>query len=453
MKVRVVVLSIALAAQLCASDAGNEGKGNPSPSQSPTVANVGTPMVDWSPANLLPSWLTLGGQIRGRFEIPSGTSIINNAMDGYYASRLRVTLGIQPTSWLRFYAEAQDARTAGYNSPVAPTTLYNPIDVRQLYFSVSHKEEGYVPLSLRAGRQELSFGGERLIGPADWGMSRTFDAVDLTMGDGNHKVDLFAGSAVLIDDTRLDRHKPGEHFYGAYGSWKNPLPHLNLEPYVLFKTNKLVKSETSKIGDGLVMSPGIRAFGALPLRFDYVGEGIVQRGSYSSDKVVAHAYSGVLGWTVLNTSMKPRLSVEYSYASGDAGNKDGLRNTFDQFYPSNHGYYGMIDQFGWKNLKNFRTGFDLQPLRKFKLRTDYNTFNLANVKDSLYGSSGTSVVLNRAATSSRIGEEINTVGLYQWSKIWKFGAGFGHLFEGAYLKQSKADFGYSYPYVMFVGSF
>jgi len=41
----------------------------------------------------------------------------------------------------------------------------------------------------------------------------------------------------------------------------------------------------------------------------------------------------------------------------------------------------------------------------------------------------------------------------QWTKIWKFGAGYGHLFAGEYLKQSKASFGYSYPYVMFVGSF
>jgi hypothetical protein len=45
------------------------------------------------------------------------------------------------------------------------------------------------------------------------------------------------------------------------------------------------------------------------------------------------------------------------------------------------------------------------------------------------------------------------VALYQWSKIWHFGAGYGHLFAGEYLKQSKAAFGYTYPYLMFVGNF
>ena len=121
-------------------------------------------MIDWSPAQSLPSWFSLGGEFRGRFEMPSGTCLIKNSSDGYYASRLRVKLGIQATSWLQFFAEAQDARTAGYNSPVAPTTLYNPIDVRQLYFAISHKEDNAVVWSFRAGRQELAFG----IATFDW---------------------------------------------------------------------------------------------------------------------------------------------------------------------------------------------------------------------------------------------------------------------------------------------
>jgi hypothetical protein len=62
-------------------------------------------------------------------------------------------------------------------------------------------------------------------------------------------------------------------------------------------------------------------------------------------------------------------------------------------------------------------------------------------------------VLNRNATSSHIGAEVNAVALYQWSKIWKFGAGYGRLFAGSYLKQSQDDFSYNYPYLMFVGSF
>ena len=131
--------------------------------------NSATPAVryleNWTPAENLPPWLQLGGQIRGRVEGPSGTSLVNNSSDADDASRIRVDFGIKPVSWLRFFAEAQDARTEGYNSPIAPSTLYDPLDLRQAYIDLRTK--GPVTLELRAGRQELAFGGERLIGPAD----------------------------------------------------------------------------------------------------------------------------------------------------------------------------------------------------------------------------------------------------------------------------------------------
>ncbi|MGB6942668.1 MAG: alginate export family protein [Bryobacteraceae bacterium] len=437
----IALAALTVAGQLGAAD----------DSGTPAAVDTGTAILDSSPFENLPPWIQIGGQIRGRFEGVSGTSIINNSPDNYYASRLRIELGFKPTSWLRFFAQGQDTRVGAYNKSPAPSTLYDPLDLRQGYVELNF--EGKTSVRFRAGRQEMAFGAERLIGPADWGISRTFDALDLTLSAGRAKVDLIAGSAVLIDPTRFDPHKPGEHLYGAYGSLRRVLPGVNIEPYLLFKQTLNVKSETGALGDALVISPGARVFGTAPGRIDYTVEVVAQRGSYSSDKVRALGDSAVAGWTLFDVAVKPRLSVEYNYASGDATAKDGERNTFDQFYPSNHSYYGMIDQFGWKNMKNARAGFDFLPLKKLKVRTDFNEFYLATIQDGLYNSSGTAVVLDRKATSSHIGSETNTVGLYQYSKVWKFGAGFGHLFAGEYLKESKVGFGYTYPYVMLLGNF
>jgi hypothetical protein len=85
------------------------------------------------------------------------------------------------------------------------------MDLRQGY--VEFDLEGIAPARLRVGRQELAFGGERLIGPADWGMSRTFDAIDLSLSHGRATLDLLAGSAVLWTPAAATGHKPGEHFY------------------------------------------------------------------------------------------------------------------------------------------------------------------------------------------------------------------------------------------------
>jgi hypothetical protein len=228
---------------------------------------------------------------------------------------------------------------------------------------------------------------------------------------------------------------------------------MSVEPYLLFKQNLSVMSEIGPVGDALVASPGVRVLGKTPGRFDYTAEYVGQHGYYSTDRISASAASGVLGWTVKQGGWQPRLSTEFNYASGDNTSKDGTRNTFDQFYPSNHGYYGMMDQFGWKNMKNYRAGFDFIPATKLKIRGDFNEFYLATTQDGLYNSSGSSIVLNRQATSSHVGSEINTVALYQWTKIWKVGAGLGRFYAGEVLKESKYNFGYTYPYVMFVGTF
>jgi hypothetical protein len=415
------------------------------------AAAGGTSFLNSSPFWNLPKWLQISGQIRGRAEFPSGTSLTNATSGEYYLSRIRLDLGIKPTEWLRFFAQTQDARVAGYQVSPAPSTVDNPIDLRQAYVELGG--EVAHGIAVRVGRQELAFGGERLIGPADWGMSRTFDSVDLSFAKGTTKLDLFAGSAVTVDPNRFDRHKAGEHFYGAYGSSKRFGPTLNIEPYILFKQTLLVKSENGRLGDGLVTSPGVRVFGKIPKNFDYIAEVVVQRGTYSADRVAAVGQSYVLGWTIPGVDFAPRISAEYDDASGDAKAKDGSRNTFDQFYPSNHSYYGMFDQFGWKNLKNARTGLDCLVSKKLKVRADFNEFYLATIQDGLYNSSGSSVVLNRKATSSHIGSSLGGVALYQWTKIWKFGAGYSHFVAGGFLKQSNTGLGYNYPYVMFVGSF
>jgi hypothetical protein len=184
-----------------------------------------------------------------------------------------------------------------------------------------------------------------------------------------------------------------------------------LEPYVLFKQTLLIKSEAGTLGDALVTSPWVPITGKLRGGFDYTGEGLVQHGSYSTDRVSARAGTVSMGWMAAVVSWMPRLNVEYNYASGDPGAKDGNRNTFDQFYPSNHSYYGMIDQFGWKNMKNYRFGMDFVVRKQLKVRGDFNEFYLATTQDSLFASSGSSAVLNRKADSAHAGSGIGGVAL------------------------------------------
>ena len=128
-----------------------------SPGDSGTPAPTATPggqvMVDLPPSQYMPKWLKIGGQIRGRFENTSGTSLLNSSSDAYYLSRIRINVAVNPTPWLRFFVQAQDARVAAYNTAPASTTYYNPMDLRQGYVEMNY--EGAVSAKFRAGRQEL----------------------------------------------------------------------------------------------------------------------------------------------------------------------------------------------------------------------------------------------------------------------------------------------------------
>src|SRR5215470_6269433 len=126
-----VALIAALTPSVWADDPGvASASGKPS---------AGLVMIDAPPGQYMPAWLQVGGQIRGRFEKPSGTSLLNSGSDAYYLSRIRVDLAVKPTRWLRLFVQAQDARVGAYNIAPASTTYYNPMDLRQAYVELNHE--------------------------------------------------------------------------------------------------------------------------------------------------------------------------------------------------------------------------------------------------------------------------------------------------------------------------
>ena len=79
---------------------------------------------------------------------------------------------------------------------------------------------------------------------------------------------------------------------------------------------------------------GARFLGKLPANFDYNIEAAGQTGSVGDDDIRAMAAHAALGYTLTNFKKKPRLVLEYNYASGDETPGDGVQQTFDQLYPT-----------------------------------------------------------------------------------------------------------------------
>jgi hypothetical protein len=120
------------------------------------------PVVESNPFCFFHEQLCFDVQERARVEIRDNNFDFFNghndaADDTFVLQRFRLGVLWKPTSWLRFYAQGQDAREIDSKRPNIPGALGaegdDNFDLRQAYVELG--APGF-PLSLRAGRQLLA---------------------------------------------------------------------------------------------------------------------------------------------------------------------------------------------------------------------------------------------------------------------------------------------------------
>ena len=172
-----------------------------------------------------------GGTLRIRYEIKDNFAIPGNlgsvdfrdhgadVDNAYLMERIRFHAGYTQ-SWWGVYVQGQsslvqgDERFAYTNFPVVAGTVTrkgdgpesDTIDLRQAFVTLGNQKE--FPLSLKAGRQELIYGEERLIGTAPWNnITRVFDAAKLRWQTPRpENMDLRMSSILRPPQARTTRH-------------------------------------------------------------------------------------------------------------------------------------------------------------------------------------------------------------------------------------------------------
>ena len=423
--------------------AARAGAQTPPPSTTPPASPP--PFVNRA-NDALPDWLRVRGELRERVEGATGIGFADGREDGYWLSRLRLETTIAPHPVLSFNVQVQDARVADKDIGSTASPFRGPFDVRAAYAELGARGAQF---SGRIGRQELAFGEQRLLGHLNWtNTARTFDAGRLTWRRNGVQVDAFAASVVTIRQDELDRSGSGNRLVGSYGSLTRLVPKQTVEPYVIWRRDRDVRSEPGPLGTLHQTTVGFRWNGRLPWRFDHGVEMALQRGSVGSDSVDAWAGHWLLRKT-LGGPAALRVIGEYNLASGDKDPTDGTRQTFDQLYPTGHDKYGLADLVGWRNIRHARTGVELTLLRTLQVTTSYHSWWLAERGDALYAASG--AVVTRAAggaAGSHVGQEVDVQLARPLTNQLQVSGGYAYLFPGAYLKAATPGHGYGYPYVM-----
>lgn len=394
----------------------------------------------------LPKWLRLRGEFRERFEGFSNAGFVEGRDDLYALSRFRFNATVTPHPVLAFHVQAQDARVADKTVGSAGAPFKGTLDLRLSFADIGSARS---PVVVRVGRQELVYGEQRLLGHVSWlNTARTFDGVKAMVKGKKVSLDVFATSVVRILDKEFDKSGSGNMFLGAYATTGAVVPKSTLEPYVFFRGDRNIRTETGTTGDLRATTIGARWVGRLPRGLDYGVEMAAQTGSAGSDTV--RAWGG--HWQLRETfpgKAKVALTAEYNYGSGDEDPTDGTRGTFDQLYPTPHDKYGLADQFGWKNLHHVRAGFDVTPVKGWPVMANYHTWWLAEARDGIYAASSALFLRAAAGAADRhVGQEIDVQVTRNITPQLQIAGGYAHIFTGPFLKQVSPGKSYSAPYVM-----
>jgi len=376
------------------------------------------------------------------YDFSSLTRTIND--DSWLLNRFRLSMQLQPAEWLTFYVQGQDAREIDSDRADMPGVLSaegdNPFDLRQAYVEIGDGKS--FPLSLKVGRQVLLYGDQRLIGPLEWSnISRTFDAVKLRYtGNNGLWVDAFVSSVVVIDRFGMDDSDKDSLLSGLYAH----IPTSGIQDTEFYA---LYFDDTNRNDHFITLGTHLKSLPAALGNWDYEGEFVVQRGTAGGRDLSAFA-TYIEGGYTFKQAWKPRLSLEYSYASGDGNAADNKQGAFQNLFPTNHLHYGLMDVFSWSNLHNMALHLSAKPTAKITTSLDYHLFWLANTTDTWRrANAATTVRPLSPAASSFAGSELDLLVSYAHNAHFTFTAGYSHFFAGQYLADTGASSDADFIYV------
>jgi hypothetical protein len=385
----------------------------------------------------------MGGQLRERVESWSNFAFGAPAKDSdtFLLHRFQLHTDFHFGEHFRVYGEFLNALSTDRDLPGGkrPTDV-DSADLLNLFVDLKADSAG-VNWTLRAGRQELAFGKQRLVSPLPWANSyRKWDGVSLIGSFNDWKAHAFATHFVPTDKYDFNESDEDEAFFGIYVTYKK-----NFDIYYLGRlqdANDRIPMDNDRHTIGIRYGDKLGDTG-----FDYEVEGAYQFGDVGAYDVSAFMVGSQLGYSLADNIWSPRLWVGFDFGSGD----DNPGAAFDQLYPLGHAYLGYIDIVGRRNIIAASIGVDLKPMPKMGFKVGNHFFWRENTKDALYNAGGSVVRPGAASSDSFVGVETDVLMTYKFSPHITGLLGYSHFFTGDFINNSgkSEDIDFAYTQLQF----
>lgn len=395
------------------------------------------------------AFLSLGGQAQLRWELWENFGFDPANDDDVGLFRLRLHADAHAGEHLRVFVEGKSATATGRDLPGGRRTLdVDEADLQNAFVDVS-APLGDAKGTARLGRQELSYGAQRLVSPLDWtNARRTFDGGRLLFRADAWRADLFATRPVIVEKYDFNEPDDDTGFHGLYATgdfkdWK-----LKADLYSLYLQRDLPEGK-----DEDRCTTGARLDGTCPLTgIAYDVEGAGQFGETADQDIEAWFAAAKASYTFADVPTKPLLYLGYDHASGDCDPDDDTAATFDQLYPLSHAFLGYADVLGRRNVVAFSQGLSCWPVEKtVQVSVDYHYFRRAEAEDAVYNAGGGVFRKADAALSREIGSEVDLTLLWKMCPNMTASTGYSRFFAGDFIERSgpSSDLDFVYGSMQF----
>ncbi len=340
---------------------------------------------------LAQSPLTFSGELRMRAEARDNADFNADRLDGAAQVFQRVRLGVarEFEHGVKVFAQLQDARIWGEEG--SSLHALNHVDLQQAYVQIERVMN--LPIDVRLGRQQLSFGNERLVGKYDWhNVGRAFDAMQVEWGSARQNLNLWLAQ---VRDHTTPLVARNQEFAGAYFTSQR-LP-IALDAYwLLLYDARNFESVANPATPGRQDEPsydlrlhtvGMRLSHARNLGLQFDCEGSYQFGGRGFQDIRAYAFALDARY-VIDMKWKPAVRLGYVLGSGDKQSNDGKNETFANLFPNAHGFLGAMDYASWSNIVAPHLGIEFSPRENFSFGANYFVLDLQNENDAWYRAGG-----------------------------------------------------------------
>jgi hypothetical protein len=380
-------------------------------------------------------YFSVGGEIRQEFDAfrNEDWGIRNLRSNNFYLQRYNLHADVHTGKRFRVFAQLRSAPETGRKDGPRPIDE-DDLNIQNLFAEYQFIIKSDELLYVRAGRQEMFFGSQRLISLRDGPNLRyAFDAARMHYQKKNVALDALLAGDIHVNPGVFDNERSKKiNLWGLYSTvtFRNH-PRYNMDIYYLGIHHMQARYEEGTAGETR-HSAGLRFWNS-PTPFTFDLEMVLQWGKFSTGRILAWTASSSIGYLFNHLTKCPTFfGLKTDVISGDGQFGDHKLGTFNALFPKT-GYFGFDPQVGPANMIDFHPYIIQHFGEKFRFQADAVLYWRYSLHDGLYHPNGAFNLAGSSSTHRHTGTNYLGQLTYEFNQNLAADFGIQYFIAGNYL--------------------